>query len=462
MRSRPRRSWQWTAALVGFALSLAAAWYASEVTRLAVAYKAKILCSGVFVAGRDPADVLSTDLALDNHWLIAWIPAAIDRVGQRARAGWANPWRGEAMFRPDLGCTLVHAGLPHRAVMVDRVPDRATLGAWPLPALESPRLEAVLDEAFREPAGNPARTRAIVVVHRDRLVGERYAPGFGPEMPLAGWSMAKSATNALIGVLVRQGRMALDEAAPVPEWRASGDARAAITIAHLLRMTSGLEFSETYRDLLEDVMRMLLAEADAAAFAAAKPLIHAPGSHWSYSGGSTNILSRVIRARVGAVGYDDFPRRALFDKLGMTTAVLEQDAAGNFLGSSFMYASARDWARLGLLYLHDGVVGTERILPEGWVAYSREPTAQSPAGEFGAHFWRRIPVSYRDAGRPVRVPADAFHAIGYEGQLLSIVPSRQLVVVRLGLTRSANAWRHDGFLAAVIKALDDPGGSAGG
>jgi CubicO group peptidase (beta-lactamase class C family) len=316
-------------------------------------------------------------------------------------------------------------------------------------------VSALLASAFAEPPDGPSmRTRAIVIIHRGRIVAERYAAGFGPDTPLAGWSMAKTALNALLGVLVRQRVLSVDDRAPVPEWSKPGDPRRNITIGQLLRMTSGLRFRETYTNPLEDVMQMLFGRADGAAFAASQPLEATPGSRWQYASGSTNILSRVLRARIGDVAYRDAPRRLLFDAVGMRTATLEPDAAGNFVASSFMYASARDWARLGLLFLNDGVWQGRRLLPEGWVAYSRTPTAQSPDGEFGAHLWLRVPRYYQDPGGPAALPDATFHAIGHEGQFVSVIPSHGLVVVRLGLTRQAHGWWHDRFLARVIAAVE--------
>ena len=267
--------------------------------------------------------------------------------------------------------------------------------------------------------------------------------------------MAKSALNALLGVLVRQRVLSLDDRAPVPEWAEAGDPRRRITIGQLLRMTSGLRFRETYTNPVEDVMQMLFGRADGAAFAASQPLEATPGSRWQYASGTTNILSRIVRARLGDAAYRDAPRHLLFDAVGMRTATLEPDAAGNFVASSFMYASARDWARLGLLFLNDGVWQGRRLLPEGWVAYSRTPTPQSPDGEFGAHLWLRVPRYYQDPEGPAALPDATFHAIGHEGQFVSVVPSHELVVVRLGLTRHAHGWRHDRFLARVIAAVEE-------
>jgi CubicO group peptidase (beta-lactamase class C family) len=218
-------------------------------------------------------------------------------------------------------------------------------------------------------------------------------------------------------------------------------------------MTSGLEFDENYANPLADVTYMLFGVPGAADFAVAKRLQAEPGTRWSYSSGTTNILSYVIRLTVGEADYHGFPRRALFDRIGMSSAVLETDATGTFVGSSFMYATARDWARFGLLYLQDGVWSGERILLEGWVDFSQLPAPGAPDGKFGAHFWRRIPEEFRCGGDTPDLPADAFHAVGYAGQFVTIVPSHKLVLVRLGATRYPCGWDHQKFVHLVLGAI---------
>jgi CubicO group peptidase (beta-lactamase class C family) len=198
---------------------------------------------------------------------------------------------------------------------------------------------------------------------------------------------------------------------------------------------------------------MLLGAQDAAAYAIAKPLEAQPGTRWSYSSGTTNVIAYAIRQIVGDSDYAEFPRRELFERLGMTSAVMETDAAGTFVGSSFMYATARDWARLGLLYLRDGVWAGQRILPEGWVEYTRTPAPNAAEDQYGAHFWLRIPKEFRCGSNGPPLPADAFHAIGHEGQFVTIVPSRDLVIVRLGFTRYPCAWDHRKFVNLILGAI---------
>lgn len=258
--------------------------------------------------------------------------------------------------------------------------------------------------------------------------------------------------NALVGILVHQGRLSLDSPAPVREWTAAGDVRGRITVDHLLRMTSGLRFDESMSSPLSDVTHMLLGVTDAAAYATNKRLEAPPGTLWHYSSGVSNILALIVRRVLNDDrAYHVFPRRALFDRIGMPTAVLEADASGTFVGSSYMYATARDWARFGSLYLRDGEWNGNRILPPGWVNYSRSPTSADPQRRYGAHFWLGVPEEY-GASRG-QLPADAFHAIGHEGQFITIVPSLDLVIVRLGRTRVAGAWDQSAFVRDVVAAL---------
>jgi CubicO group peptidase (beta-lactamase class C family) len=324
-------------------------------------------------------------------------------------------------------------------------------------APEDDRLGWAVAKAFSEPDPRRLRrTRAVVVAQGGRLLAERYAPGFGPATPLPGWSMAKGVTNALVGILVGQGRLNLTDRALLPEWSSPSDPRSGITLDDLLRMRSGLAFSEVYSDPLSDVTRMLFASRDCAAYAAAKPLAVPPGSRWAYASGTTNILSRVMRLALGG-GVEDalaFPARALFGPIGMSSAVFESDAGGTLVGSSFLYATARDWARLGWLYAQDGVWAGRRVLPAGWVGYSLTPTPQSPEGRYGAHWWLKLSKEFGgETAAARRIPSDAFFAMGHEGQVISVVPSAGLVAVRLGLSVHVDAWDHAGFLAAVLDAL---------
>ena len=225
-------------------------------------------------------------------------------------------------------------------------------------------------------------------------------------------------------------------------------------IEDLLRMRSGLKFSEAYADFSSDVIEMLFNQPDTAGYAARQPLSSTPGTTWSYASGTSNILSAIVRRTVGDAAYLEWPKRVLFEPLGMTSAILEPDASGTFVCSSFMLATARDWAQFGQLFLQDGVWNGHRILPEGWVSFSTTPTAQSPGSNFGAHWWLKLAAEIGGGtGAAARIPSDAFFAIGHEAQILTVIPSRRLVVVRLGLSVYIDAWNQAEFLAELLDAL---------
>jgi CubicO group peptidase (beta-lactamase class C family)/uncharacterized membrane protein YkvA (DUF1232 family) len=436
----------WAVALAGLGWG---GWYAWRVAHVATGFTAKTVCSGVFVSGRTPEAVLAEDIATYRNPALAPVRVEVDRARGVATARLLGFAERQAVHRDGLGCTLAIG------TSVDALKAAAPqLPPTPLaPALDraapDPALEQALDDAFAEADGAaPRRTRAVVIVHRGRIAAERYAPGFGPDVPLPGWSMTKSVANALAGVLVGRGAWRLDAPLPVPEWRAPGDPRGAITLDQTLRMSTGLAFGEVYGDPLSDVNVMLWANGDTGAFAAAKALAHPPGTRWHYASGTTNILARAMRDLLGA-DYAAFPRRALFAPLGMASAVLEPDAAGTFVGSSFMYATARDWARLGLLFLGDGVWHGERILPAGWARAAATPAL--PGARFGAHWWLRLK---RPGGAaPLPLPGDVFHASGHAGQFVTVVPSRALVIVRLGHSFGEGAWDQEAFVTRIIAAV---------
>jgi len=304
---------------------------------------------------------------------------------------------------------------------------------WPEAApdadVDLERLQSAADRAF-DPGRAEAegQTLAWAIVHRGKLVLERHADGLGPSDTFISWSMAKSVVHALVGVLVGEGRLDLAAPAPVPAWRGPGDPRAAITLEHLLRMVDGLDFVEVYEEgERSDVIEMLFRSGseDVAGFAEARPPLHRPGVWWSYSSGTTNIVSAIVGRIVGggAAGVESFMRRVLLDRIGMKSATMRFDAAGTFIGSSFLFATARDFARFGTLYLRDGIWEGERILPEGWVDHARSVTPPS-SGYYGAHWW----LALHD-------PA-LFTANGFNGQYIVVDPRRDLVLVRLGVSNA--------------------------
>jgi CubicO group peptidase (beta-lactamase class C family) len=291
--------------------------------------------------------------------------------------------------------------------------------------------------AFGDNGIEETGTRAVIVVHRGRVVAERYAPGFDRHTKLTGWSMTKSITNALIGILVRQGRLNVAEPAPVDVWQE--DERSKITIENLLRMNSGLKWWEFYGGP-SDATRMLYRERGMGEYAMKSRLGHRPGEAFYYSSGTANILSSIIRRTVGDSDYYRFPYEQLFYRIGMYSAVLEPDAGGTFVGSSYCYATARDWARFGMLYLQDGVWNGQRVLPEGWVDFTRR------GDEYGALWWLN-----RNRRHP-HIPVDCYGAEGYEGQYIWVIPSKDLVVVRMAL-ENGRKLDPDVFVPAVVGAM---------
>ncbi|RQS68400.1 class C beta-lactamase-related serine hydrolase [Burkholderia sp. Bp8963] len=442
----------------------------SRLAPIATGYAAKALCSGVFVSGRPAASVIDVDIMAGVHPLLKLVHPSLDAEHRRARATFVGFAEREAEFRPGLGCTLAlgpsasalpaageTASDPPSVQSVQSAPITPMVPTVPPAGVDTRKLQAAIASAFDEPdPARPRRTRAVVVLYRGQLIAERYAPGFSADMPLPGWSMTKTVTATLIGMLVAQHKLAPDSSALLPEWRGSGDPRARITLDELLRMTSGLKFNEDYDDPLSDVAVMLFTQPDTARFASAKPLAATPGTRWHYSSGTSAILARVMRDVIGGTEADylAFPHRALFAPLGMRDSIFEPDPAGTLESASFMYASAHDWARFGQFLLQGGVWDGKRLLPEGWVGYLTRATPQAPRKDFGAHLWVKVPEPFNDTDpHAPALPADAFHAVGHEGQFVSVVPSRQLVVVRLGLSRPESAWNHEAFLTRVLAAI---------
>jgi CubicO group peptidase (beta-lactamase class C family) len=454
-----------------------------EELPLACAFKAKTLCAGIFVQGLPQATLEAEDSGFDGAFPL--VHARVDEAKKSVTCSLLGTglFAKTAMVIEGLGPVLlsgtseaklraIAASAPARVGASDAVAAAGReLKPWPegeaagqvagakvggVTRVDSAALGAAIDSAFAETdKAKLKRTRAIVVVHGGRIVAERYAQGITKDTRLVSWSMAKSFTNAMIGILVRQGKLDIRAPAPVGEWSRPGDPRAGITTNMLMRMSSGLEWYEDYTDHpISDVNRMLFLESDAAAYTARKKLAAAPDTVWSYSSGTTNIVSRIARDAIGNEGeYLAFPYRELFGKIGMESAVFGTDGAGIFVGSSYLYATARDFARFGLLCLHDGVWEGERILPEKWMAYSTTPTKGAPKGEYGAFFWlnRGSPGNPSDRAFP-GMPEDLYIADGYQGQEIYICPSLDLVAVRLGMTWDG-AWGEAAFLEGVRKAI---------
>ncbi|MBC2840573.1 serine hydrolase [Robiginitalea sp. SC105] len=412
-------------------------------------YAAKNMASTVFLSGRSPASVNQDDHQVP---LISMASSRYDSTISGAVSSVLGMQKRTARCREGLGCYLVMGDYqvpseeikPRRQFAFDSLPyplgdlkPRDTI----FPEVDYAALEAGMEQAFSEP--EVQRTRTVLVLYKDHVLAERYVPGFGPDTRVLGWSMTKSVLATLFGILDFQRRLDITSPTGLEEWQ--GDGRSRITFEHLLRMQSGLAWEEDYTRI-SDVTEMLFLKPDMPAIQAAKPLESEPGTAWNYSSGTSNLLSGLLRREFNTYQeYLDFPYSALIDRIGMHSMLIETDAAGNFVGSSYGWASTRDWGRFGLLYLHRGNWKGEQIFHPDWVDWVSRPTAHS-GDRYGAHFWLNAGGQYPD------VPRDLYMANGYQGQHVFIIPSKNLVVVRTGLAESPD-FDVNAFLSQIVAAI---------
>jgi CubicO group peptidase (beta-lactamase class C family) len=408
-----------------------------------VAGTAKILCSAVFVSGRDTAEARAH---VTPYFLGPMVDSItrmdVDRQRKLVRLTVANRITREAKLYGDQGCIIHQPGRDSvffRPVRVTtKLPDASTM-PWPmgdvlpnapLPAeIDTAKVRMAVDAAFANPA---SYTAAFVVVYKGRIVGERYGAGATKDMPLESWSMGKSIVGTLIGRLVQQGALKLEDPAPVPEWQKTpADPRAKIRVIDLMRMSSGLRFS---RGSPEDIPGYhdhdlgYTGAIDAFQFATTRPLQFEPNTFGRYRNSDPLTLGMIIRDIVRKRGeeYLTFPQRALFDKIGIRRQVLETDPYGNFLLNGYDYGTARNWARLGMLYLNDGMWMGERLLPEGWTKFVSTPAPAWKDSAYGGMVWVNAGGAWPD------LPRDAFAFRGAGLQDVYVIPSRELVIVRMG------------------------------
>ncbi|MDT8373343.1 MAG: serine hydrolase [Bacteroidales bacterium] len=419
-------------------------------------YAAKYLASGVFVAGRTQESLEKEEL---NFFPVKYSKNAIDREQMTVISKLLGIWKSKAVYNEGLGCTLVRDFSMDDVLALDypEVPmpqgDPDTI-PWPagdklsdtVPAgISMDILNSMLDRVFEDTVTYKG-TFAVTVVYRDQIVAERYRDDLGPENLFLSWSMAKSFTNAMVGSMVREGLIDINSPVNIDIW--AKDERKHITLDDLMQMTSGLEFSEAYyKARLTNTTTMLLKNGDMGDYAASKKLLFRPDSVWSYSSGSSNIIQDYLRTAFSSQEeYLAWPRRSIFNKTGMRSVVWEVDASGTFVGSSYLYATMRDYARFGLLYLHDGNWLGEQILPEDWVRYTTTP-APGSEGEYGALFW------LNKKGEFPGLPDDVYYCDGYEGQRIFVLPEQEMVIVRTGYSpRGTIDWQ--AFLSGIVKAVE--------
>ncbi|MGJ5643294.1 serine hydrolase domain-containing protein [Formosa sp. S-31] len=305
------------------------------------------------------------------------------------------------------------------------------------------QLDKAVNNAFDAPNEKQKRTRALLVIYKDHIIAEKYADGFNKDTKILGWSMTKSITSAIVGVLEKQGKVNRNQFHLFKSW--DEDQRAEITLNNLLQMNSGLEWTEDY-NAISDVTKMLYQAPDMPKIQLEKPLINKPNQHWNYSSGTTNLISAFIANQFkNKQDYLDFWYTELIDKIGMHSMVIETDFEANFIGSSYGWATARDWSKFGLLYLHNGIWNGEEILTKAWINYTTTPTNTSD-GIYGAQFWLNAGGQFPD------LPKDLYSCNGFQGQKVSIIPSKETVIVRFGLTE-APEFDFNVMLSGILKAI---------
>ncbi|MCW5909499.1 MAG: serine hydrolase [Cyclobacteriaceae bacterium] len=436
--------------------------YAWQALPIISAFGAKDLCTCVFLNGRDADDVRKQELGAGLQSLGSFGLNTTDSTVTGTVFGLA---KRKAIYRKGLGCTLV-SEITEEELRAQKMnfhtmaPLNQDTIPWPMGNILKTTIDTgiyvtvlkeALDFAFTEnDSAGPINTRAVVIVYDGQVIAERYARGYDEYSRHMGWSMTKSITNAITGILTKDGRMKVFDPAPIPSWQ--NDDRKKITLHNLLQASSGLEWQEKYNGP-SPATKMIFNKKDMGLYAMGYPLESEPNTVFEYSSGTTNIISRLIREAIGDEDYYRFYYRELFEKIGARSMVIEPDAGGTYVGSSFSWATARDWARFGLLYLNDGVFNGERILPEGWVAYTTTNATAARRGEYGAQWWLNAGGMDNPDNRTYPdVPRDSFQAEGYEGQFVFVVPSKKLVVVRLGLSQT-NELDMNRFVSKVIDAL---------
>lgn len=414
-------------------------------------FSAKSVASGHFIDGRSLETIQQGDNDIDK---VDWATNEINDTEPFVTSKVYGLKERKAIYREGLGATLINDDFDVTKPYL--VPKRTQLkNNLPFPYgnneqkdtvfsnVDYVKLNTVIENAFDKKGEKNKRTRSVIVIYKDKIIAEKYADGFDKNSRILGWSMTKSLTATFFGILQKEGKFDIMKPAPIEEWK--NDERSKITTNDLLHMNSGLEWEEDYGKI-SDVTKMLFIEEDMTKSQINKPLVGKPNETWNYSSGTTNLLSGILRKQFKThQEYLDFWYSSLFDKIGMNSALVEVDMKGNFVGSSYGWATTRDWAKFGLLYLHKGNWNGEQIFDESWAKYVSTPTNTSN-GQYGAQFWLNAGRKFPDA------PKDMYYASGYQGQMVAIFPSHDLVIVRMGLKEDPE-FDFNGLLSGVVGSL---------
>ena len=415
-------------------------------------FSAKSVASGHFIDGRSQEMIEKGDNDID---MIDLATNKINDAGKFATASVYGLKERKAIYREGLGATLITDDfdvsksylVPKRKILNNNLPfpygnlePKDTLFS----NVDYSKLNTAVANAFDAKGIIDKRTRSVLVIYKNKIIAEKYDTGFTKESKILGWSMTKSITATMFGILQKQGKYDIYKPAPISEWQ--NDERKIITTNDLLHMNSGLEWEENYSTIC-DATNMLFQEKDMSQSQLVKSAAFKPNTHWNYSSGTTNLLSGILRKQFKTQQeYLDFWYDALIDRIGMNSMVIETDMTGNFVGSSYGWATTRDWAKFGLLYLHKGNWNGDQVFDESWAKYVATPTNGSK-GDYGAHFWLNAGGRYPDA------PKDLYSANGFQGQKVFIIPSLDLVIVRMGLTEDAKFDVNE-MLKGIIGSLN--------
>ncbi|MDI5896450.1 serine hydrolase domain-containing protein [Flavobacterium yafengii] len=415
-------------------------------------FSAKSIASGHFIDNRSQEMIEKGDNDID---MIDLAKNKIEDAGKFAVASVYGLKERKAIYREGLGATLINDDFDVTKPYL--VPKRTKLNNdLPFPYgnnepkdtvftnIDYTKLSAAVANAFDAKGQIKKRTRSLLVIYKDKIIAEKYDTGFDKNSKILGWSMTKSITSAMFGILQKQGKYDIYKPASIKEWQ--NDERKIITTNDLLHMNSGLEWEENYNTIC-DATKMLFQAEDMTRVQLEKPAAFKSNSHWNYSSGTTNLLSGILRKQFKThQEYLDFWYSALIDKIGMNSMVIETDMAGNYVGSSYGWATTRDWSKFGLLYLHKGNWNGEQIFNESWAKYTATPTNTSK-GRYGGHFWLNAGGHFPD------VPRDMYYCSGFQGQMVAIIPSLDLVIVRMGLTEEPE-FDFNGMMKGIIGSLE--------
>ncbi|WP_255535336.1 serine hydrolase [Cellulophaga sp. E16_2] len=415
---------------------------------LIAGFASKNMASSIFIGKRTAASVAKND----NN--VPLIKLADVKVAKNSTTGTVfGLMPRKTVYREGLGCVLVNDTYDENKPYLQ--PNRAITKATNFPFdsskpadilfnhVDFPKLNAAIAHSFSD--AEVKKTRTVLVYHKGKIIAEKYADGFNKDSRILGWSMTKSILATLYGMLEYEGKIDLNTPAPILAWQ--NDERKNITLNHLLRMQSGLAWDENYTTI-SDVTKMLFLDSDMTKAQLEKEAVAKPTETWNYSSGTSNLLSGILRDRfANRQDYLDFPYKTLIDKIGMNSMLLEADMDGNYIASSYSWATTRDWAKFGILYLNKGNWNGTQLFDENWVNYITTPTKNSE-GVYGAHFWLNAGGKFPD------VPRDMFSANGFQGQYVFVIPSKDLVVVRMGLAENPTFDVNE-FLSEIISAINE-------